>query len=127
MQSGIRDAQNVAWKLDAVLRGRLPDSLLDSYEPERAPHVQHMTDVAERLGMMIAAKNPTMVFLRNNLSPLLAKTPIMRRLLRRRNPTIYHGFIAGAPTDGSAVGTMIPQPEVSTLVRNADPTRRRLR
>ncbi len=33
--SGVQDADNLAWKLAAVQRGRAPASLLDSYHPER--------------------------------------------------------------------------------------------
>ncbi|NML18616.1 FAD-dependent oxidoreductase [Azohydromonas caseinilytica] len=33
--SGVQDAENLAWKLDRVLRGAAPDSLLDSYARER--------------------------------------------------------------------------------------------
>ena len=40
MCSGIRDAANLAWKLDLVLRGLAPDGLLDTYQEERAPHVR---------------------------------------------------------------------------------------
>jgi 3-(3-hydroxy-phenyl)propionate hydroxylase len=34
--SGVQDADNLAWKLDLVLRGLAPDALLDSYHQERA-------------------------------------------------------------------------------------------
>ena len=37
MNTGIGDAVNLAWKLAAVLQGRAPPSLLDSYEAERIP------------------------------------------------------------------------------------------
>jgi len=33
--SGVQDAENLAWKLAAVLRGNAPDALLDSYASER--------------------------------------------------------------------------------------------
>lgn len=33
--SGVQDAENLAWKLVAVLRGQAPDALLDSYTDER--------------------------------------------------------------------------------------------
>ena len=33
--SGVQDAENLAWKLAAVLRGQAPDALLDSYASER--------------------------------------------------------------------------------------------
>ena len=35
--TGIQDAQNLAWKLALVLQGRADPSLLDTYEPERRP------------------------------------------------------------------------------------------
>ncbi len=37
MNTGLQDAANLGWKLAAVLRGRAPDSLLDSYHAERHP------------------------------------------------------------------------------------------
>src|SRR5699024_8453168 len=41
MVSGMRDAANLAWKLDLVLRGVADDALLDTYSTERAEHVKH--------------------------------------------------------------------------------------
>ncbi|QJB32264.1 FAD-dependent oxidoreductase [Chitinophaga oryzae] len=35
--TGIQDAQNLAWKIAAVLKGHAASSLLDSYSPERQP------------------------------------------------------------------------------------------
>lgn len=42
MCSGLRDAANLAWKLARVTAGQAHESLLDSYEAERAPHVRKM-------------------------------------------------------------------------------------
>jgi 3-(3-hydroxy-phenyl)propionate hydroxylase len=53
MCAGIRDAANLAWKLDAVLAGRAPDALLDTYESERKPHVRALIELAVRLGGII--------------------------------------------------------------------------
>src|SRR4030095_13324529 len=38
MNLGVQDAQNLAWKIAAVLRGEADASLLDTYEAERRPH-----------------------------------------------------------------------------------------
>lgn len=38
MNIGVQDAQNLAWKIAAVLRGEADASLLDTYEGERRPH-----------------------------------------------------------------------------------------
>jgi 2,4-dichlorophenol 6-monooxygenase len=37
MNTGIGDAHNIAWKLQAVIRGLADDQLLDTYEQERRP------------------------------------------------------------------------------------------
>ena len=37
MNTGVQDAHNLAWKLAAVVRGKAPDTLLDTYAPERRP------------------------------------------------------------------------------------------
>lgn len=39
--SGIQDAHNLAWKLAAVLGGAAGDGLLDTYETERKPVIEH--------------------------------------------------------------------------------------
>jgi 2,4-dichlorophenol 6-monooxygenase len=42
----IQDAHNLAWKLAAVLAGRAPDSLLDTYDAERRPIAKFNMDWA---------------------------------------------------------------------------------
>ncbi|WP_326536016.1 FAD-dependent monooxygenase [Pseudorhodoferax sp.] len=37
LNTGVQDAQNLAWKLAAVLRGEAGEALLDSYDAERRP------------------------------------------------------------------------------------------
>ena len=47
MCQGLRDAGNLVWKLEAVLHGHAPASLLDSYTDERRPHVVETTRLAK--------------------------------------------------------------------------------
>jgi 2-polyprenyl-6-methoxyphenol hydroxylase-like FAD-dependent oxidoreductase len=58
MCSGFRDANNLAWRLDLVLRGVTDDSVLDSYGPERGPHVQHFINFSMELGKVICVPDP---------------------------------------------------------------------
>jgi 3-(3-hydroxy-phenyl)propionate hydroxylase len=58
MCAGIRDVANLAWKLSAVIQGRACDSLLDTYESERTPHVHAFIDLAVRLGDIIQTTDP---------------------------------------------------------------------
>ncbi|MDT3442281.1 FAD-dependent monooxygenase [Pseudofrankia sp. BMG5.37] len=43
MQSGVRDAHNISWKIAQVLARAMPDSVLDTYEAERKPNVAMYT------------------------------------------------------------------------------------
>lgn len=61
MCSGIRDAANVAFKLDLVLRGLADASVLDTYGPERAGHVQHAVGLSIELGKVICVTDPAAV------------------------------------------------------------------
>ena len=53
MCSGIRDAANLAWKLDMVRNGTAEDGLLDSYDEERRPHATDMVAHAVDTGRLI--------------------------------------------------------------------------
>ena len=58
MCAGLRDGENLAWKLDAVLRGKALDSLLDTYGSERIGHVRHFIDLSVGLGRVICVTDP---------------------------------------------------------------------
>jgi 2-polyprenyl-6-methoxyphenol hydroxylase-like FAD-dependent oxidoreductase len=46
MNTGIGDADNLAWKLAAVVQGRAGDALLDTYESERRPIAGQVIDIS---------------------------------------------------------------------------------
>ena len=53
MCAGLRDDWNLAWKLNLVLDGKADDSLLDTYQLERRPHVSDVIDLSMYLGKII--------------------------------------------------------------------------
>ena len=53
MCAGLRDDWNLAWKLNLVLDGKADDRLLDTYQPERRPHVSDVIDLSMYLGRII--------------------------------------------------------------------------
>lgn len=55
---GMRDAANVAWKLDLVLRGLAGESLLASYQTEREAQVRHVIGKAIEAGRYICILDP---------------------------------------------------------------------
>lgn len=61
MCSGVRDAVNLGWKLVEVVQGVSPRRLLDTYETERRPHVEAVTDLSIEAGRTLSrlADDPT--------------------------------------------------------------------
>ncbi|HJQ84390.1 MAG TPA: bifunctional 3-(3-hydroxy-phenyl)propionate/3-hydroxycinnamic acid hydroxylase, partial [Candidatus Binatia bacterium] len=58
MCAGIRDAANLAWKLDLVLGGKAADGLLDTYPTERIPQVRQVIEFSIELGKVICVADP---------------------------------------------------------------------
>ena len=58
MCSGLRDAKNLAWKVDLVLRGVADPGLLDSYELERSPHTKDWTLISLEAGKIPCTLDP---------------------------------------------------------------------
>jgi hypothetical protein len=56
--SGLRDAANVAWKLDLVLRGLAPERLLDTVDTERQPQNEAVIRLAIELGKVLCQLDP---------------------------------------------------------------------
>jgi flavoprotein hydroxylase len=58
MCAGLRDAANLAWKLDLVLEGRAAPSLLATYDQERRPSANAAIDFSMELGQVICVPDP---------------------------------------------------------------------
>jgi 3-(3-hydroxy-phenyl)propionate hydroxylase len=122
MSSGVRDAHNLAWKLDAVLRGHAAASLIDTYESERKPHAKEMIDISVRMKEFVSMANPVKAGLRNALVALLLKMPRLGDYIREARwkppPTYPNGTYFGLPRGrrNGAEGRPIPQPQVRTFV-----------
>jgi 2-polyprenyl-6-methoxyphenol hydroxylase-like FAD-dependent oxidoreductase len=56
--SGLRDAVNLAWKLDLVLRGLAAAHLLDTVDPERQPQNEAIIRLAIELGKVLCQLDP---------------------------------------------------------------------
>jgi hypothetical protein len=58
MCSGLRDAMNLAWKVDLVLDGRAAPALLATYDEERRPSASASVDFSIELGKVICVPDP---------------------------------------------------------------------
>ena len=104
MCAGIRDVSNLAWKLSMVVSGAACESLLDTCEAERAPHVRAFIDLAVRLGAVIQTTDPAVAEARD--AEFRASGPTMFDFPQPRlGPGIW---VDGSP----ACGVVFPQPRL---------------
>lgn len=113
MSAGVRDVANLCWKIAAVLDGSAPDTLLNSYQAERMPHVREVTKRAVRVGRVITEPSPTLAAVRNTVMRAVAKIPYLPAKLYNTmwipDARYRDGYIHGR---GRAVGWQLPQPWV---------------
>jgi len=82
MNTGIGDAINLAWKLVAVLAGRAPDRLLDSYEAERIGFARRLVATTDRVFSFVTAEGRIADILRTRVAPVLFPRLISFELVR---------------------------------------------
>ena len=106
MCAGIRDAANLAWKLDAVLRGTASDALLNSYQAEREPHVRAAIELAIGMGRVVCTLDPEAAAQRD--AGMLAAKAGGAPPLPPMRPTPFEAgcVLAGSP----GAGELFPQP-----------------
>ena len=79
--SGVQDADNLAWKLDLVLAGKAPDTLLDSYASEREHAADENILHSARATDFITPKSEISRLFRNATLELAAEFGFARRLV----------------------------------------------
>lgn len=104
MCAGMRDASNLAWKLATVLKGDADQTLLDTYESERLPHVRAFIELAVKLGAVLQETDPAAATARDRRFEAGAET------FDFPQPQLGPGFRDDGP---SPVGTIFPQPRLT--------------
>lgn len=119
MNSGIRDAHNLAWKLALVVSGRLGPAVLDTYQGERRDHVGEMIKLALRMGRIMGPPSrlagwATQTFFRT-LKAWPAARDYFAQMKYKPKPRFEHGFQIRSPGPlDRLVGRLLTQPKVRT-------------
>ncbi len=109
--SGIQDADNLAWKLAAVLQGRAPDTLLDTYAREREAAADENIRHSTRATDFITPKSPASRLFRDAVLHLARTHPFARTLVnsgRLSTATTLHGSPLNTPDADAFDGAMVP-------------------
>ena len=116
LNSGMRDAANLAWKIGLVVAGAADDGLLDTYEAERRPHAEASVRFSRRLGTVMMTRNAAVSRARDTLLRVLTRLPAFDRYVTEGRFRPVARFGAGGAlvpdTRTDVVGRMLPQPEV---------------
>ncbi|MCC5976592.1 MAG: FAD-dependent oxidoreductase [Salinarimonas sp.] len=105
--SGIQDAENLAWKLAAVIRGEADTRLIASYDHERIAAADENIGHSTRSTDFIAPRTPQETRFRDAALALAARADFARRMVnsgRLSAPTTYHDSPLSTPDDAQWAG-----------------------
>lgn len=120
MNSGVRDALNLAWKLAEVVRGRAEPALIDTYEAERKPHAWALINMALRIGSFMQPKSVAGAAIAQGLLKLVCLVPAARdyilHLKFKPKPRFRQGLKVGWSGAEPVIppGQLMIQPVVQT-------------
>jgi len=109
--SGIQDADNLAWKLKLVVDGHAPEVLLDSYSEERIAAADENIMNSTRSTDFITPKSPVSLLFRNAVLDLAKTHGFARSLVnsgRLSVPSFLHESSLNTPDRDAFSGLMIP-------------------
>ncbi|MDM0056863.1 FAD-dependent oxidoreductase [Variovorax fucosicus] len=109
--SGVQDAENLAWKLAAVVQGRAPDALLDSYGQEREYAADENILNSTRATDFITPKSEVSRLFRDAVLELAKKHAFARTLVnsgRLSVPATLHGSSLNTADADGFKGRMVP-------------------
>src|ERR1700676_187432 len=113
--SGLEDAENLSWKLDRVLKGTSPETLLESYHIERSAAADDNIRESTRSTDFMAPASRQEARLRKAVLSLARETEFGKRMInggRLSVPSIYDSALSTADCDAWRGG---PRPGASML------------
>ncbi|HKU07791.1 MAG TPA: FAD-dependent monooxygenase, partial [Bradyrhizobium sp.] len=118
--SGLEDAENIAWKLDRVLRGTSPESLLETYHTERSAAADENIRESTRSTDFMAPATEQEARLRRAVLSLAKETEFGKRMVnggRLSVPSVYDTPLSTPDADdwrgGPRPGTSMPDAPVA--------------
>jgi 3-(3-hydroxy-phenyl)propionate hydroxylase len=109
--SGVQDADNLAWKLDLVLKGDAPETLLDSYASEREFAADENIANSTRSTDFITPKSEISRLFRDAVLDLAREHAFARRIVnsgRLSMPATLGGSPLNTPDEDDFAGAMVP-------------------
>jgi len=112
LSAGLRDADNAAWKLAAVVRGGASEDLLDTVESERRPDVLRYTRLARMMGAVVQTRRARLAAARDLTDRAARTVPALDAFLARGGGRPVSRLGPGARLRRGGAGRLLPQPRV---------------
>ena len=112
MGAGIRDAMNLSWKLAGVINGWLRETVLNTYEQERKPHVRSLIRLALAMGGAMTAGGELGNFVRRVVVPRIGLVPGLReKVVESATPGLHRSALVVKPHRRPRLaGSLCPNP-----------------
>jgi 2-polyprenyl-6-methoxyphenol hydroxylase-like FAD-dependent oxidoreductase len=101
MNTGMGDAENLAWKLALVVRGRAAEPLLDTYQAERRPLAEDVLRNTTRNTRVLVGDGFVTRFLRDRVLTPLTNLPAVQRWATRSASQLWMTYRRGPLSRGS--------------------------
>jgi 3-(3-hydroxy-phenyl)propionate hydroxylase len=99
--TGIADADNLAWKLAAVLKGRASPALLESYHEERHEAARQNVQVTNRTARFLRPATPVEKLFRDAALSLARQHPFARSLVNTGRMAVANSYSASSACDAT--------------------------
>lgn len=90
--AGIADANNLAWKLAAVIKGQAPAALLDSYHEERHEAAEQIVRVTNRTARFLRPKDGAERLFRDTTIGLARQYPFARQMVNTGRMAVANSY-----------------------------------
>jgi len=114
LNMGIRDANNLAWKLHLVQEGIASDKLLDSYMEEHWELYARIINHASKTGQALSTDSKLKMFLRNLTYKILDINQAFFLKKSIEKSALKDGYTNGIIGQGKIAGARFPQFEIKT-------------
>lgn len=100
MCHGLRDVANLAWKIEMIIGGTAEEDILNTYQPERDPHVRAVISAAIEAGRYICILDKAKASERDTEIREKAKKQSLASTAAELIPAINCGLITSSPRAG---------------------------
>ncbi len=106
MNTGLGDAENLAWKLALVAGGRAGDDLLDTYEAERRPIAEDVLASTSAMTRVVVGRSPLARLFRDAVFVPLLRNRRVQRAIREQSSQLKITYRRG-PLGSAGPGSRI--------------------